>query len=206
MLYFIFKGGPIMIPIILSSILGLGIILERLLVFHGISRLDMEAFCRAVFKQVSDGKAEDALRACRQKSDFPLPAMFAVALENRHLPRPDLEKMMERVANRYVKVMEKRLAPLVSIVGVAPLLGFLGTITGLINAFVAWEKAGNDITVSALASGMYVAMITTAAGLMVAIPCYLCYNYFISRIKFFVHQMEDYSGELLELMAREKVQ
>ena len=205
MLYFVIKGGPVMFPIILGSILGLGIILERLLVFHGISRLDMEAFSRTIYRHVADGEIEDALRLCRQKSEYPLPAMFIAALENKQLSRPDLEKMLERIGNRYVKFLEKRLGGLVSVVGIEPLLGFLGTITGLIKAFMAWEKAGSDITVSALAMGIYEAMITTAAGLIIAIPYYLMYNYFISRTKSFAHQLDDYSGQLLEIMVKGKL-
>ena len=205
MIYFIVKGGPVMIPIILASILGLAIILERLWVIHRVYRLDMETFSKAVYKNVLDGKIEEALRICRENLDFPLPSMFAAALENRELARADLEKMLERLGNHYVKNLEQRLGGLLTIVSISPLLGFLGTITGLIRAFMAWEKAGSDITVSALASGIYEAMITTAAGLMVAIPYYLFYNYFISRIKNFAHELDDYSSQLFEVMAKGRI-
>lgn len=205
MIYFIVKGGPLMIPIILGSVFGLAIILERLFVIHRVYRLDMESFAKIIFKNIADGKSEEALKISRQNSDYPLPAMFAAALENRNLSRHDLEKMLERIGNHHVKGLEKRLGGLVSIVGIEPLMGFLGTITGLIRAFLAWEKAGNDVTVSALASGIYEAMITTAAGLMVAIPYYLFYNYFISRIKYFSHELDDYSSRLLEILTKERI-
>ncbi len=205
MIYFIVKGGPVIIPIILGSMVGLAIILERLWVFRRIYRLDMETFSKAVYKNVSEGKIEDALRICRQNPDFPLPAMFAQVIENKGLSRLDLEKILERLGNHYVKNLEVRLGGLLTIVSISPLLGFLGTITGLIRAFMAWERAGSDITVSALASGIYEAMITTAAGLMVAIPYYLFYNYFISRIKNFAHELDDYSGQLLEVMTKAKM-
>lgn len=200
-MYFFIKGGPLMIPILLGSIVGLAIILERLWVIRRAGGLDMEALASAVCKNISDGKFEDAQKICRQHSDYALASMFSIILENRKLPRPDLEKMLERMGKHHIKELEKRLGGLVSVVGISPLLGFLGTITGLIRAFMAWEKAGSDITVSALASGIYEAMITTAAGLMVAIPYYLFYNYFISRIKYFAHELDDYSSRLLDVLA-----
>lgn len=202
MVYFIVKGGVMMIPLILASVLGLAIILERYFVIRRFGSFGMEAFSEAVCRKILLNKFDEALNLCRQNSGHPLSSMFTAALENRDLPRPELEKMMERLGNHAVHHLEKRLGGLASIVGIAPLLGFLGTITGLIRAFMAWEKAGSDITVSILAAGIYEAMITTAAGLIVAIPFYLCYNYFISRIKYLAHEVVDYAGQLLEAIAR----
>ncbi|MFA5039655.1 MAG: MotA/TolQ/ExbB proton channel family protein [Candidatus Omnitrophota bacterium] len=205
MLFFIFKGGVVMVPIILASIAGAGIIVERWIVIRRLYRLNMEAFSKACLEMVEKGRWNEALELCRQNGDYPLPAMYAEAIENRQSSRAELDKVLERMGNHYVKLLEKRLGGLVSIVGISPLMGFLGTIMGLIRAFMAWEKAGSDITVSALAGGIYQAMITTAAGLMVAIPYYLFYNYFISRIKYFSHELDDYSSRLLELLTRGRV-
>jgi biopolymer transport protein ExbB len=96
--------------------------------------------------------------------------------------------------------IEKYLGALASVISIEPLLGFLGTITGLIKAFMAWEHAGANITVNALASGIYQAMITTAAGLIVAIPLFLCYNYFVSRIKYISNELTNHSIQFLELI------
>jgi biopolymer transport protein ExbB len=205
MLYFIVKGGVIMIPIILASVVGAGIIVERFIVIRRVYRLNMSQFSVQILDLVDKGKYKEALDVCRRSAEYPLAAMYAAAIENRLLSRLELEKLLERMGNHYVKVLEKRLGGLVSIVGIEPLMGFLGTITGLIRAFMAWEKAGNEVTVSALASGIYEAMITTAAGLIVAIPYYLFYNYFISRIKYFSHELDDYSSRLLELLTRGRV-
>lgn len=205
MFFFIFKGGPFLVPIILASVVGLAIVFERFFVIHSVYRLDMEKFAQSVYRLLLDSRIDDAADLCRKNGAYPLPVMFAAAIKNKDLPRIELEKMLERMGNHYVKTLEKRLGGLLSIVGIAPLLGFLGTIAGLISAFMMWEKLGNDITVSALAVGMYQAMITTAAGLMVAIPFYLFYNYFISKIKNFAHEIDDYSGQLLEVMLRGKI-
>jgi biopolymer transport protein ExbB len=112
--------------------------------------------------------------------------------------------MMEQTGNMQVHRLEKRLGGLASIVGIEPLMGFLGTITGLIKAFMSWEAAGANITVSVLALGIYEAMLTTAAGLIVAIPYYLCYNYFISRIKYISAEMNEYSTQLIDILAESK--
>ena len=114
---------------------------------------------------------------------------------------PDrLEKILEQAGNNQILKMERYLGALVAVVSIEPLLGFLGTITGLIRAFMSWEKAGADVTVSLLASGMYEAMITTAAGLIIAIPLYLCYTYFVSHIKYVANEMTNHCVQLIEVL------
>lgn len=200
MLALIFKGGPVMIPIILGSVLGLAIIIDKFWHFHTI-KMDIDAFAKTVFNDLRAGRIKQALQICRDNSQYPLPATFKAGIENINLPLFDLEKAVERAGNTEVVKLERFLSGLISIVSVEPLLGFLGTITGLIRAFMAWEKAGANITVSALASGIYEAMLTTAAGLIVAIPFFLIYNYFISRIKYTSIQLNDYSTQLLHILA-----
>ncbi|MEI8349667.1 MAG: MotA/TolQ/ExbB proton channel family protein [Candidatus Omnitrophota bacterium] len=198
MLNFIIKGGPVMVPIILGSIIGLAVVIERLLVFRGV-RLDTFKFIQTVFKEIKARNIQAALELC-EHTHHPLAAVFKIGIERRSLPRERLEKIMEQAGNNQVQRLEKRFGILVSIIGLEPLLGFLGTITGLIRAFMSWEHAGANVTVSALAGGMYEAMITTAAGLIVAIPLSLCYNYFISRIKVIANELTNHSIQLLELI------
>ncbi|MCM8780221.1 MAG: MotA/TolQ/ExbB proton channel family protein [Candidatus Omnitrophica bacterium] len=200
MLAILFKGGPVMIPIILGSILGLAIIIDRFLVLKNI-RIDIEDFTQAVFRSIRKGDFNSAMNLCYQNSQHPLPRLFKLGIEKRNLSRADLEKLLERLGNKEIHELEKRLGGLVSVIGIEPLLGFLGTITGLIRAFMAWEHAGSNITVNALASGIYQAMITTAAGLAVAVPYYLVYNYLVSRIKYISYELNDYSGQLIEVLS-----
>lgn len=127
-----------------------------------------------------------------------------MGLQNKDLEVHEIEKRLERAGNSQVQGLEKYIGGLISIIGIEPLLGFLGTITGLIRAFMAWEKAGSNITVSALASGIYEAMITTAAGLIVAVPYYLVCNFIISRIKYLSYEMSDSSMQLAEAIGRAK--
>lgn len=193
-----------MIPIILCSIAGLAIIIEKLWVLRRV-KMNMEAFSEDVFAKLRAGKTDAALDLCDEHKEYPLAVIFKAGIEKREKPPFELEKIMERVGNNQVKDLEKYLGGLISIIGIEPLLGFLGTITGLIKAFMAWEKAGSNITVSALASGMYQAMITTAAGLIVAAPYFLIYNYIISKIRYISMDLTDYSMRLVEVLSEAKV-
>jgi biopolymer transport protein ExbB len=203
MFNFIIKGGPIMWPIILGSIFGLAIVIERFWVFRGV-KLDTFDFIQAVFKNIKEDKIKEALTLCEKNIENPLGAIFKVGIERRGLPLERLEKVLEQVGNNQIQKLEKFLGALVSIIGIEPLLGFLGTITGLIRAFMSWERAGANVTVSILAGGIYEAMITTAAGLIVAIPLYLSYNYFISRIKVISNELSNHCIQLLEVIAETK--
>lgn len=200
MLTFIIKGGPVMLPIILGSIIGLAIVFERLWAFRQ-ARMDTFNFIQGIFKEIKAGRINDALESCNKYIHHPLAAVFKIGIERRGLPLERLEKILEQAGNNQVQKLEKFLGALVSIISIEPLLGFLGTITGLIRAFMSWERAGANVTVSILAAGIYEAMITTAAGLIIAIPLYLCYNYFISRIKVISNELTNHSIQLLELIA-----
>ena len=190
-------------PIILGSIFGLAIVIERFWVFRGM-KLDTFDFIQSVFKDIKDGKIKEALALCEKNMGHPLGVIFKVGIERRNLPLERLEKVLEQVGNNQIQKLEKFLGALVSIIGIEPLLGFLGTITGLIRAFMSWERAGANVTVSVLAGGIYEAMITTAAGLIVAIPLYLSYNYFISRIKVISNELSNHCIQLLEVIAETK--
>jgi len=197
---FIVKGGPVMIPIIIGSIIGLAIILEKLWMLSRL-KLNTIRFTDELFQNIRSNKIQKALLVCEQHIDHPLAAVLKVGLERRSMSPERLEKIMEQAGNMQVQRLEKRLGGLASIISIEPLMGFLGTITGLIKAFMSWEGAGANVTVSLLALGIYEAMITTAAGLIIAIPFYLCYNYFISRIKYIVAEMNEYSTQFIDVLA-----
>ncbi|MFH1640581.1 MAG: MotA/TolQ/ExbB proton channel family protein [Candidatus Omnitrophota bacterium] len=189
-----------MIPIVLGSIFGLTIVIERFWVFRHM-KLNTFEFVQAIFKDLKADKPRQALELCDKYLHHPLAVVFKVGIERRQLPLVRLEKILEQVGNNQVQKLEKYLGALISIINIEPLMGFLGTITGLIRAFMSWERAGANVTVSVLAGGIYEAMLTTAAGLMVAIPLYLCYHYFIGRIKITSNQLTNHSIQLLEVIA-----
>jgi len=197
---FLVKGGPVMIPIILGSIFGLAIIIEKIWFLNKVST-NTSLFVQEVFKELKTNKAQKALQLCEKNMNFPVAAVFKIGIERRNSQPDRLEKILEQAGNNQIQRLEKRLGALASIIGIEPLMGFLGTITGLIRAFMTWEQAGANITVNALALGIYEAMITTAAGLIVAIPYYLFYNYFISKIKYISNEITNYSIQLMEAIS-----
>ncbi len=196
----IIKGGPVMIPIIFGSILGLAIIIEKLWTLYRI-RMDVESFTAEIFRLVRAGDYDAAVGLSAKNLKYPVAVTFKAGIEKHRLTPNEVEKVLERVGNTEIKTLEKYIGGLISIIGIEPLLGFLGTITGLIKAFMAWEKAGPNITVSALASGIYEAMITTAAGLIVAVPYYLICNFIISKIKYISYELSDSSMRLVEVLS-----
>ncbi len=197
----IIKGGPVMVPIIAGSIIGLAIVLERLLVFRQISTVNTYEFVQEIFRDIKLKKIDSATELCDENIRHPISAVFRVGIERRMTPAGRLEKILEQAGNNQVEKMERFLGALASIISIEPLLGFLGTITGLIRAFMSWQQAGANITVDALAGGIYEAMITTAAGLSIAIPLYLFYNYFINRIKHISNTLNNHSIQLIELLS-----
>ncbi len=196
---FVIKGGPVMAPILLASIVGLAIVLERFWVFRN-TRLNTFDFAQDILRYLKTNRISQALELCDENIPHPLAFVYKIGIERRDLPGSRLEKIMEQAGNNQVQKLEKYLGALVSIISIEPLLGFLGTITGLIKAFMSWEKAGANVSVNMRASGIYEAMITTAAGLIIVIPLYLCYNYFIGRIKYIANELTNHGIQLLELI------
>lgn len=198
----IIKGGPVMIPIILGSVIGLAIIIERAWLWWKF-RWDTARLSDQVLARVQTGQLDEALQQCRRVT-HPLARVLAVGLEHAAWELPEVERLMQHEGDRAVQQLERHLGGLASIVTIEPLLGFLGTITGLIHSFRAWERAGAEVTVSTLAAGIYEAMITTAAGLIIAIPLYLAYNYFVYRIKQFTFEATDTGNALLRALGRQR--
>ena len=199
---FILKGGPVMIPIILGSIVGLAIVIERGWVWWHL-RLDAAQFSDEIMGLVRTGRVAEALNRCRAVQ-HPLARVLAAGLEHASWELPEVERLMQHEGDCAVQQLERHLGGLSSIISIEPLLGFLGTITGLIHSFRAWEHAGADVTVSTLAAGIYEAMITTAAGLIVAIPLYLANNYFLFRIKRCSFEATDAGNALLRTLAQSR--
>jgi len=191
-----------MVPIILGSIIALAIILERFWTLWRI-RLNIQQFAQEIFLSLERGQFQKALERCG-KVRHPIADVFKLGILNRTLKREEIESMMEREGDEQVQYLERYLGALIIIIGVEPMLGFLGTIIGLIRAFMAWEQLGSNITVSALAAGIYQAMITTAAGLSVAIPAYILYHLIVNKIKSHAQELTYYGNELIDILTKVK--
>ena len=194
----IMKGGIVMGPIILGSSIALAIILERFWILWRI-RLNFQQFSQEIFLFLERGHFQKALERC-EKVKHPIADVFKLGILNRTLNRKELEGILEREGDEQIQYLERYLGALLIIVGVEPMLGFLGTIIGLIKAFMTWEQLGANITVSGLAAGVYQAMITTAAGLIVAIPAFIFYHLIVGKIKSHAQEINYYGNELLDII------
>lgn len=205
-LYFIDQGGNIMYLIIALSIFALAIVLAK---FWGLARFrtQLTRLCERLHLLIQgsggqldqDGTLNAALQVCREHNT-PLGRLFETAFRYRHEERAELTRRLERFGGEVVAGLEAYMTALASVVGVAPMLGFLGTIIGLVEAFMSWETLGDQITVGVLAGGIYKAMLTTAAGLTVAIPYYLLYNHLTSRIQLLTRLTETRTEDLLDAL------
>jgi biopolymer transport protein ExbB len=194
----IVKGGWVMLPIILGSIIALGLTIERGMLLWKI-RLNTRGFADGIFSLIRSGSIEAAVERCAG-TIHPVGSVFAAGIGNRDADVPEIEAAMEHVGNDEVARLEKNMPILLAIVGVEPMLGFLGTIIGLIQAFMAWEKAASSVTVEQLAAGIYSAMLTTAGGLLVAIPFYIIYALYTARINAVARELNHYGEELAHIL------
>lgn len=197
----IVKGGWVMLPILLGSVIALGLTIERGMLLWKI-RLNARSFADGIFSLIRSGSVEAAAERCAGTIN-PLGRVFAAGIGLKDGDTDEIEAAMEHAGNDEVARLEKNLPILLAIVGVEPMLGFFGTIIGLIQAFMAWEKAASSVTVEQLAAGIYSAMITTAGGLLVAIPFYVIYALYTGRINAVARELNHY-GEELALVLKER--
>lgn len=195
------KGGPLMILLLICSVLALTIFLERLLHLYR-SRIDTRSFMNRMRDVMKQNRIEEALDLCRH-TPGPIAHILSVGLLKYNRTRDEIRQSMDDAAAHEVGRMERNLTMLATISHVTPLIGLLGTVSGMITAFkMIQDKGASGLVVNPgdLAGGIWEALITTAAGLVVAIPTYVAYNYLVSRIDFSVMEMEENAGEMVELL------
>ena len=197
MFEFFLKGGPLMWPILLCSIVSITIILERFWRFYQ-SRTRIPNIFSRVKNLLEHNKVDEAKKLCENSSGY-LAHILAVGIHIRTRPLEEKEKIISKVGSKLIKQLEKNLSILAVIGNIAPLIGLLGTVTGMIKAFMKIQELGGRVDPSVLAGGIWEALITTAAGLFVAIPTLVAYHYFESKIDNISTEMKDVIAELLEL-------
>ena len=195
MLEFILKGGPLMWPIFLCSVIAITIILERLHHLHR-AKVNIPNLLTRVKKMLLDGKLDKAERLC-ENSHGPVAHILAIGIHIHKRAFQEKEKMITRAGSRELRRLGKNLRGLGIIAHISPLLGLLGTVTGMIKAFIKIQELGGRVDASILAGGIWEALITTAAGLSVAIPAIVFYHYFEGKVDNFSHQMKDAGEELI---------
>jgi biopolymer transport protein ExbB len=202
--FFIVKGGPVMIPIIALSVVALAIILAKFWELWRF-RTQLGKLYRHLHTLVEDGNLSGALHICREHNSA-LGRLFEAALLYRAHERAELTRRLERLGGDVIADLESYMSMLATVIGVEPMLGFLGTIVGLIKAFMNWETMGERITINVLAGGIYEAMITTAAGLIIAIPYYLVYNHLVTRVGTLTRLTEEQTDEFVDLLTEMKTE
>ncbi|KXS42395.1 MULTISPECIES: MotA/TolQ/ExbB proton channel family protein [unclassified Candidatus Frackibacter] len=201
MLKVLLKGGPTMIPLLICSVLSLAIIIERYYYFRKQDNNNFRLF-KKIELLLSNGKVSKAKNEAKQ-ANGPIAAMFLSGLENYGENRQTLKEYIQATGQDQVKAMEKRLRILDFIVTVAPLLGLLGTVIGIINSFNILAGAQGIAAPSALSMGIAEALISTATGLIVAIPSMLFYTYLDSKVEEKVNEMNQWSTKLIELLSED---
>jgi len=190
------QGGPVMWPLLAFSVAAVAVSIERFIALRR-ARINVNEFLAKVRKAlVVNRSIREAIKVCEQYRG-PVASIMKAGLLKYGQPKEDIEKTIENAALFEMGRLERFLPVLATTANVAPLLGFLGTVTGMIKSFDALAAAGLS-NPGLVALGIKEALITTAAGLAIAIPTQLVYNYFMSRINKFVRDIETSTNMLLE--------
>jgi len=198
MLELINKGGIILWIIVFLSPMALAIIIERFLYFRKI-RVDEEKLIQRLKSSMEKGHYDEALSIC-DNNPSPITNLMKVGIEHRNYPKHIQKEVIMDAANQEIPRLERFLSALGTIAHVAPLLGLLGTVTGNINAFGVLGKFGSVGDPTLLAKGIAEALLTTAGGLIVAIPTIVFYNYLVSRVNHTIVRLENRVSELVLLL------
>ena len=191
-------GGIIMIPIAILSVIAIYIFIERLLTIKKAAGEDLN-FMNNIRDFIHDGKIDAALSLCKSK-DSPVARMIEKGVKRIGKPFRDIAAAIENIGQLEIDGLEKNVSTLKTIAGAAPMLGFLGTVIGMIQAFHQMYISGNSVEISQLAGGIMQAMVTTVAGLIVGIAAYVAYNYLVARVSRIVFKMQSRTIEFLDLL------
>jgi len=196
LLKIIAQGGWLMIPILLFSIVAVVLIVNK---YIDLNRFKTKTnhIMYELKALIAGGKKEEAINLCNGTNGA-TPLVLKEGLLHSHLDKDGIESYMEAAGAEQVHLMERNMSILATIAGVAPLTGFLGTVTGMISAFMEIERLGGNVNANVLAGGIWEALMTTATGLAVGIVTYLFYNYFTAKINRMAFEIESNSNELVD--------
>ena len=192
------KGGFMMVPIFILSIIAIYFFFERLMIINKANQ-SPDQFMSRVKELVLRGDINGAKVLCAQQ-DSPVARMIQKGLSRIGSPLKNIEASIENVGKLEIFKLEKNLSSIATIAGSAPMMGFLGTVIGMVEAFMAIAQEEGSVSPKLLSSGIYTAMITTVAGLVVGIMAYLAYNFLVTRVQKVVHKMEYTSIEFIDLL------
>jgi biopolymer transport protein ExbB len=193
------KGGPwIMIPLLILSIMAVYIFIERYVAIKKASKED-KTFMDRIKDYIIDGNIDSATKLCQQMNN-PMARMVEKGISRLGKPMNDVLVAIENVGNIETNKLEKGFNMLATISGGAPMLGFLGTVIGMVQAFYDMANAGSNVDITVLSNGIYTAMVTTVAGLVVGIVAFFAYNFLVSMLDSVVQKMETRTMEFMDLL------
>ena len=192
------KGGWIMLPLALMSLFAVYIFIERYIIINRASR-EENNFMNNIRDFIHNGRIDSALSLCKNNHS-PIARMIEKGIIRIGKPLNDVNAAIENVGKLEVAKLEKNIAGLATVAGAAPMIGFLGTVIGMVRAFYDMSMAGNNIDIGLLSGGIYQAMITTVAGLIVGIIAYICYNILVARVEKVVFILEARATEFIDLL------
>ena len=192
------KGGWLMIVLLILSIMAIYIFGNKWWLIRKASKIDKN-FMKDIHDMIHEGKIKSAIALC-QKYDSPVARLVEKGIERIGRPLQEIQTAVENMGNVEVARLEKGLPMLATIAGGAPMIGFLGTVSGMIQAFFRMSTAGNNIDITLLSGGIYEAMVTTVGGLFVGIIAYFGYNFLTSQISNLVFKMESTTIEFIDML------
>jgi len=192
------KGGIVMWPILLCSIIGLTVIIDRYIVLRK-AKINVPAFMVRIRGLIKKKDISGAVSYCMEEKS-PIANIVRKGLKKFRVGHERVKEAIEHAGSAEVSKLEKGLPVLATVAGIAPLLGFLGTVTGMISAFMTIEELQGTANPSDLAGGIWEALLTTAFGLIVGIPALAFYNYFLTAVKKLVGDMEAVANDVIDVM------
>lgn len=192
------EGGVLMIPLLILSVVAVFVIAERWRSLNN-SRIEVDGFLREVEGMLKNGDRERALTYC-DSIDKPLSRILKAGIGRLGRSIRDIENAISNAGKKEIFHLEKRMNWLATIAGVAPLIGFTGTVTGMIEAFMDIQSLQGNVNPSVLAGGIWEALITTATGLIVGIIAFGFYNFLLGKINRMVHELENASSDFIDLL------
>jgi biopolymer transport protein ExbB len=197
-------GGPLMYPIMLCSIIFLAILIERLYHFRR-AEIDTSQFISGIRNILKKRNIAEAISIC-QETPGPVAYIVKAGILKHDRPKEEIKETIEDASLHEIPRLEKNLNVLATVAHIAPLLGLLGTVLGMIGAFQKIQSESGRVNAADLAGGIWEALVTTAAGLSVAIPAYVAYNYLVSRARSLVLDMEKSATEVVDLLTSKEDQ
>lgn len=192
------EGGWIMIPLAILAVISIYILIERSVVIHYASKVD-ETFMKRIKDYIHEGEVESALNLCKSTGS-PYARLIQKGINRIGRPMNDVLMAIENTGNLEVAALNKGLSWLATTAAGAPMLGFLGTVIGMVQAFFSIANSGNSASIGDFADGIYTALVTTVAGLIVGIVAMFAYNYLVARINKVMNLMEAKTMEFMDLL------